>query len=159
MLALGFVALSAAPSDDPSDPFGDVAARRGRSEGVDVSTDRRSPSCEVIDGGNMSRTSAKGRCQGVEGVSPILMGEMGALFVVGFGVGLIASSSCRNSWLDSSEWVRGSEVLPDVVAGSTGDQPPVAMITANPAMTPDPSPSSTEPAGSDVGGPGSSDQA
>ena len=54
---------------------------------------------------------------------------------------------------------RGSEVLPDVVAGSTGDQPPVAMITANPAMTPDPSPSSTEPAGSDVGGPGSSDQA
>ena len=93
MLALGFVALSAAPSDDPSDPFGDVAARRGRSEGVDVSTDRRSPSCEVIDGGNMSRTSAKGRCQGVEGVSPILMGEMGALFVVGFGVGIPTSQA------------------------------------------------------------------
>src|SRR5680860_1842883 len=71
---IGFVAFGLVSGGDPCDPSNDVAARWGRFD-------------EVVDGGGLRSASVEGCGEGVEGVSPVLVGEMYAFSAVGFWVG------------------------------------------------------------------------
>ncbi|MFQ5968749.1 MAG: hypothetical protein ACE5MI_14285, partial [Acidimicrobiia bacterium] len=112
-----------AASGDHGDEFEELVAGWGRSERVDFSSDRRSPSFEVVDSGGLGCASAQGGRETIETVLRWRMGDMDAWLLVGLGdvevegVGLAAAAQrdigpfpvCRSA--EDGEGAAGGDAL------------------------------------------------